>query len=883
MISAAPGAALRLVDLRATLGRSLYCDFPAVVGHLELTGGDPPDPLRLASRLRALLAPFGANEGEGVGRDVDAHVLAGDDPATGLARCVAALAGYLQEMAGGPGRPAFGRRAGEGRAVAACPYELRDAGLEAMRFACSLVERLLSGAREEPDRLREEIVRFTRAMAALHLDPYGRALAAAGRQRGIPAYRLGANGRYLQLGQGCRQVHFLETTSDRGSPVGVKLAGNKPAALELLHRLGLPVPEGGLADTAGAACRLAESLGFPVVVKPTHGMSGRGVSVGLRSAAEVERAHAVATEYGAGAVRVERHVPGQDYRLLVIGGRLASVVRRTPAHVIGDGVQTVDELRLALNRSRQDDPRGLLRPVPRDAEAARMLAAQGLDFPAVPETGRMVFLRGAANIAAGGSAQEVADAVHPELRRMAETAARAFHLDMAGLDFLTMDIHASPRESGGAFCEINPFPALRPHWLAGDAAGRVERAILAFHFPEPDDGRIPLALVTGSSGKSTTARMLAAILQAGGRKVGLACSDGCYAEGHRYRTGDCAGGPPARDLLLQPAIDAAVIELGRGGLLRAGVPVDACAVAAVLGVHGDHLGQDGIDDLAALAALKALPLRAARDRIVLNADDPACIAMAAAARPLPVCWFSVAGGPGRPPATPGDWLLALDGAGPSARLVWHAPAPLPLLEVGDIPATRNGLVGINVTNALAAAAIALSMGIPAETVGLGLRGFRGDHEDNPGRCNLLRGPGGTILLDRPDSPVDMAALAALAATFPVAGRRILLLTAPGNRPDAHVVGMGRAAGGAFDAAFLYTWQDPRGRRPGEVPALLREGLLAAGMREPRIARVPDQAEAIARSLEDAGPADLLVLVCLDQGPALDDLWRRLKRKVGTAD
>ena len=276
MSSAAPGTALRLVDLRATLGRSLYCDFPAVVGQLELTGGDPPDPLRLASRLRALLAPFGANEGEGVGRDVDAHVLAGDDPATGLARCVAALAGYLQEMAGGPGRPAFGRRAGEGRAVAACPYELRDAGLEAMRFACSLVERLLSGAREEPDRLREEIVRFTGAMAALHLDPYGRALVAAARQRGIPAYRLGANGRYLQLGQGCRQVHFLETTSDRGSPVGVKLAGNKPAALELLHRLGLPVPEGGLADTADAACRLAESLGFPVVVKPNIGGSGAG-------------------------------------------------------------------------------------------------------------------------------------------------------------------------------------------------------------------------------------------------------------------------------------------------------------------------------------------------------------------------------------------------------------------------------------------------------------------------------------------------------------------------------------------------------------------------------------------------------------------------------
>lgn len=884
MNGAASGAAFRLLEVRATLGRTLYCDFPAVVGHLELLGPVAPAPVRLASRLRELLAPFGANQGTGVGPEVDAHALGSDDPATGLARCLAALAGYLQELAGGPGRPAFARSAGGGgRAVGVCAYDLRDAGVEAMHFAGSLVERLLLDPLPPLDDLRQEVIRFTGAVAALHLDPYGRALAQAARRRDIPAYRLGVHGRYLQLGQGCRQVHFLETTSDRGSAVGVKLAGNKPAALELMRRLGLPVPEGGLADSADAACRLAESLGYPVVVKPTHGMGGKGVSVGLRAAREVERAYALAMESGSAGVRVERLLHGQDYRLLVIGGRLASVVRRTPAHVIGDGQQTVDELRQALNRMRQSDPRGLLRPVPRDAEAERMLANQGLDFTAVPETGRMVFLRGVANIASGGSAQEVADEVHPELRRMVETAARAFRLDMAGLDYLTTDICASPVVSGGAFCEINPYPALRPHWLAGGAAGGLEGAILDLHFPGPENGRIPVALVTGSSGKTTTVRMLAAILAAGGRRVGLACSDGCYADGQRYQDGDCAGGPPARDLMLQPDIDAAVIELGRGGLLRAGVPVDACEVAAVLGINGDHLGQDGVADPEVLAAVKALPLATARGRVVLNADDPACIAMASAARPRPVCWFSLREGGSEVPAQPGDWVLCPEGDGPHARLVWRTPASTDLLDLAGIPATRNGLIRANVMNATAAAALALSLGMPADAVRRGLRGFRGDYRDNPGRCNLLEGPGGRILLDRADSPADVAALVALASAMPVTGRRVLALTAPGNRPDDHVVGMGQAAGGAFDRAILYTWQDPRGRPPRAVPDLLREGLMAAGMEAGRIARVPDQAAAIAQALEDIGAADLLVLVCLDRAATLDGLWRRLRGKVGAAD
>ncbi|MBL8489351.1 MAG: acetate--CoA ligase family protein, partial [Rhodocyclaceae bacterium] len=378
--AAPPGAACGLLDVRAYLGPGLHCDFPSVAGLVALGGGDRPDPLRLAGRLRELLAPFGANAGDDVGAAADGAVLARDDPATGIARCIAALAGYLEQMAGGRGYPAFGRAVAADRALAVFACDVRESGLEILRFAVSVVDRLLGPMPTESAGLRTEIAGFVQAAAALHLDPYAASLVDAAARRGIPAYRLAATGRFVQLGQGCRQRHFLETTSDAGSAVGVKLAANKPAALELLDALGLPVPEGGLAGSAEEARRLADRLGYPVVVKPTHGMSGKGVAVGLRNGDEAEAAGRAALALNMGSLRVEKHVAGHDFRLLVVGGRLVSVVRRTPAHVIGDGVQTVDELLLALNRSRRADPRGLLQQVARDAEADRQLVRQGLDF-----------------------------------------------------------------------------------------------------------------------------------------------------------------------------------------------------------------------------------------------------------------------------------------------------------------------------------------------------------------------------------------------------------------------------------------------------------------------------------------------------------------------
>lgn len=698
----------------------------------------------------------------------------------------------------------------------------------------------------------------------MSLDPMTLELLRAASRRDLPWYRLAPPQRLVQIGQGRHGRRLHETMLDTTDYVAVRLASNKAATHHLLRRLGFPQPVQYLVHAVEQAVQAANAIGFPVVVKPWRGSKGNGVRVGLTSVAQVEQAYRTALEIDRDGVIIESVIPGDDHRLLVVGGKLLAAARRLPAMVTGNGKSTVTELVSALNC---DPRRGigyqkLMQLVDIDQEAIDVLAAQQCTAETIPAAGRRVLLRRTANIARGGTAEDVTAVMHPDNLRLAEDVARTVGLDVTGIDFLTADIRRSWREVGGGIIEVNPNPGLRPHWLDNPTQRDLIDPIFDLLLRRSPPARIPTAGITGSIGKTTTCRMVAHILTATGRRVGLTTTQGAFIGDRVVKTGDCAGGVPATDLLLDPGIEAGVFELARGSLIRSGLALDRIDVGAVLNVLDNHLGLDGITTRGDLAQMKRLVVEHAGEMAVLNADDPLCLAMREHVRSRRVCLYS--GNPGHPE------LLAHQKAGGCTVTLTHndtvsiitlceGSQKLGSMDTRDIPATLGGIAKGKAVNAAFAIAIAHGLGLSFATASAALRSFVSSHSTNPGRLNLLNDLPFTALLDWTDGPVATAELAAVAANLKVAGQRTLLLTAVGNRPDEFIIAAARATARQFNHYICSNYSDLRGRTPDAVPELLRSGLINAGVPAERIRCVADFGLALEQAITLSRQDDLLVV------------------------
>jgi cyanophycin synthetase len=515
-----------------------------------------------------------------------------------------------------------------------CEHE--TTGLRAWDCACKAVMACLAGQDQVPA-FEAALASFRNAARRMSADITTAAVAREARQLDIPWYRLKIPGQFVQLGQGVHRRYLFDSTSDATGAISRLMSHDKQLTNRILRAAGVPVLPMAEVTNEAAAIAAAERIGYPVVVKPCHGGQGRGVAVHLTAPAEVAAAFKAATA-DSDSVIVEKFASGDDHRVLVLDGRVVSVARRVPAHVIGDGRHSVAALVEMLN---QDPRRGhdhdtLLVLVEIDAGVVALLAKQGLTPDSVPEPGRRVMLKRTANVSTGGTAVDATDAIHPDNEAMMERAASTMELAIAGVDFLSDDITRSWREVGGVVLEMNAFPGLRPHWLAHPGRS-VEAPLIRALFQPGLDGRIPTCAITGSIGKTTTANMVARILGTMGLVVGRCTTTGVSVGAERRQAGDCAGGRFARELLLDRRVEAGVFELARGGLLRHGMTIEDCEVGAVLNVYDNHVGVDGIASRADLARIKSIVARRARRMLVLNGEDPLCLAMRQVARADRVC------------------------------------------------------------------------------------------------------------------------------------------------------------------------------------------------------------------------------------------------------
>ena len=760
-------------------------------------------------------------------------------------------------------------------------YAQREEGIAAGDLALILLSSLLPEAVRpdgsvpadwEWEQARDDFIRYAQRRA---LGPSTASLVRAAEERGIPWLRLNAQS-LVQFGHGKFQQRIQATITGRTPYIAVELASDKEETNKILASLGLPVPRQHLVSSQTEALRAARRLDGPVVLKPYNGNHGRGITINITGEDEIRAAFDAAREHSRSVI-VETFQVGDDHRLLVVNDTLVAATRRTPGHVVGDGARTIGELVEIVN---QDPRRGVghekvLTRLELDREAALMMERVGYTADSVPAPGETVYLRSTANLSTGGTATDVTDIIHPDNRDMAVRAVRAIGLDVGGVDFITPNIAESYKSIGGAICEVNAAPGFRMHVAPSEGTPRdAAGPVIDMLFPPGSPSRVPIAAITGTNGKTTTARMLAHIAKMAGYTPGLTTTDGVYIDGQRTVEGDMTGPVSARMVLSDPHIDLAVLETARGGLLRAGMGVPEVDVGAVLNVAADHLGLKGIDTLEQLAEIKRIVIEVARDCAVLNADDANVLKMSGYTDAKTICYVTMNPSHAlvREHIRAGGRACALE-AGVNGHMItlYDKGSHIPLMWTHLVPATLEGRALHNVQNAMFAAALAFSLGIKLDAIRQGLRTFDTTFFQAPGRMNVFDEHPFKVVMDYAHNAHAVGMMADLAQRLEVSGRRIVVVAAPGDRRDEDIQDIARAVAGRFDHYLVKRDDSLRGRDGDEVPRIIARALLAAGVAEAAIEQIPDEQQAIDAALRMGRPGDLL-LVFAD---ALARSWKQI--------
>jgi len=403
--------------------------------------------------------------------------------------------------------------------------------------------------------------------------------------------------------------------------------------------------------------------------------------------------------------------------------------------------------------------------------------------------------------------------------------------------------------------------------------------------PDPDSldwnryHDVPVGIVTGTNGKTTTVRLSHHILRGSGRNVGISSTDWIAVNDRIIDRGDWSGPGGARQILRQGEVEVAILEAARGGLLRRGLGVNRADAALITNIAEDHLGDFGSQNLAELLNIKWAVSRAVESQgaLVLNADDELLVKKSVEF-PGTIIWFSLhddnpvitqhVGKGGVAYVLADNQLVRLDGDN------LYGNNSETLCASSEIPITLGGAARHNVANALAAAALSGQLGVSIDDVRAGLRSMTQD--DNPGRCNLYSINGVNVLVDFAHNPAAMQALFDMAQALP-AKRRLLAFGQAGDRPDDLIRELAQSAWRiGLDAVIVSELAKyHRGRRHGEVYAVIRDELIKCGARDDQIRHFDEELDALQAALDWAQPGDLIIMLALG---ASAQIQQQLKNK-----
>ncbi|HVE72296.1 MAG TPA: cyanophycin synthetase [Thermoanaerobaculia bacterium] len=848
----------RVLERLALMGPNLYAQFPCIKWKVDI-GEFEERPTNVIDgfydRLRETLPSLVEHRcSEGVRGGFFSRVQDG----TWLGHVMEHVALELQNLAGI--EVGFGRaRSADGPGIYNVIYqcEERSTGIMAGELAIELLEALVAGERYPVD---EEVHALRRKYERNSLGPSTKSIVDAAVRRDIPWIRLD-EANMVQLGYGANAKKIQATIASTTRYLGVEIAGDKDKTKAILGFHGVPVPRGDATRHLDTAIEIANRIGWPVVVKPLDASHGRGIVTNIHDEAELRIAFDEAKHYRQSVI-VERFLQGKDFRLLVIDQKFVAAAERVPAHVIGDGTHTISQL---VDLANQDPRRGeghekVLTRIEIDSATLRLLDLRGMTIASVPPEGEVVQLKTTANLSTGGTSVDVTDRIHPANIELAERIAALVGLDIAGIDVVAPSVETPVAENGGGIVEVNAAPGFRMHLAPTEGKPRpVGEAVMDMLFPPGTESRIPIITITGTNGKTTTARLCAHIARMAGKHIGLTTTDGIYIGNHLVEKGDTTGPNSAQVVLRDPSVNFAVLETARGGILRAGVGYDWSDAAVVTNIAADHLGLRDVHTLEDLARVKAVTVERVKRAgyAILNAEDDmtSLIREQVGSR---LAYFSL--DPENP--TFREHVNA-DGVGATIDNNWlmlyENGIRVPLTEVRHVPSTFGGKARFNIANALAAVLATFATNIAVTDIVSGLQSFFQSPTTTPGRINIIDFGSFRVMIDYAHNPHGLAAVSDFAAALRT-NRLLCVIGLPGDRRNEDIRAAAQIVGRVFDRVIVRDDFDLRGRAPGEVAGIIRAGLIEAGMKDAQIVDRPVEAEAIALAVTEAQPGDLVVYI-----------------------
>ena len=692
------------------------------------------------------------------------------------------------------------------------------------------------------------------------LGPSTSSLVMEAENRGIPWIRLNKYS-LCQLGYGANQKRIQATVTSMTSSIGVEIACDKEDTKSLLEQYEVPVPRGEVIKSEAGLLETIDKLGFPIVIKPINGNHGRGITTNIKDMETALMAFAEAKKVSRSVI-VERFITGFDYRILVVNNKLVAAAKRTPAHVVGDGQSTIQQL---IDEVNKDPRRGyghekILTQIEVDAITNKILDEKGLSLDSIIEKDRILYLKDTANLSTGGTAEDVTDIVHPYNVFMAERIAKIVGLDICGIDVMTTDITQPLPDTRGAVLEVNAAPGFRMHLAPTSGLPRnVAAHVIDMLYPAGSTARIPIIAVTGTNGKTTTTRLIAHIARMKGYKVGYTTTDGVYIQNRLLMTGDCTGPTSAEFVLKDPTVDFAVLECARGGLLRAGLGFKKCNVGIVTNVAADHLGLKGIHTLDQLSKVKGVIPETVMPGgyAILNADDDRVFEMKNGLQEgVHLALFSMDEQNERiQKHMKNGGLSAIyeNGFISIAKGEWK----IRISKAINVPLTYGGKAAFMIQNILPAVLAAYTQGISVEDIRVAIESFIPSASQTPGRLNMFEFKNFNVLLDYAHNSAGFRALQKFVEKMD-GTPKVGIVAGIGDRREEDNKDIGRIAAEMFDEIIIRQDKHLRGRTEEELI-----GMISAGIKEvdpnKKITVIPSEKEAISYAIKNAKTGSLIII------------------------
>lgn len=704
-------------------------------------------------------------------------------------------------------------------------YTEENVGLFAAESAVAIAEALIKGTEYDLD---ADIKRMREIRERVRLGPSTGSIVEEAVARDIPWIRLGTNS-LVQLGYGVNQMRFQATITCKTSNIAVDIACNKEETKRMLDNASIPVASGSICVDEEDLAACIKKIGYPIVLKPLDGNHGKGASINVTNWEDAVAGLGYAQKYSRRVI-VEKFITGFDFRVLIIDNKLVAAAKRVPAHVVGNGKDSIQQL---IDITNQDPRRGyghenVLTEIDVDRDTLDLLEKLNYTTESVPKNGEIVYLKSTANLSTGGTSVDVTDMMHPENVFLCERISRVIGLDICGVDIMAENLTQPLKENGGCILEVNAAPGFRMHLAPSEGLPRnVASPVIDMLYPPGKPSRIPIIAVTGTNGKTTTTRLLAHIVKNNGYKVGFTTSDGIYIQNHMLEKGDTTGPISAEYILKDPTVEFAVLETARGGILRSGLGFSRCDIAVITNIQEDHLGLSDIHTLDDLARVKSTVVKSVKKDgwAILNAEDEQCVKIGQELS-CNVAYFSM--------DEENELIKKLCKEGKIVCVyengfitVKKGEWKIRIERATHVPLTMGGKAKFMIANVLAATLAGYLQGFKTEDISLSLQTFIPSAAQTPGRMNIFDFKKFKVLIDFAHNPSGYLGVEDFLSSV-VANKKIGIIAGVGDRRDEDIKECAKIAGRMFDHIIIRQEKHLRGRTEDEIISLILDGIAESG-------------------------------------------------------